>query len=81
MLLLEKTRSNFLHIIPQEQQITIYIPCKVPHKRKFQEAPCHNPEREKVIRTGNNIDNRKLKLFNFYTIENLKKNIAMLVNR
>ena len=33
--------------------------CKVPHKRKFHEAPCHKPDREKVIIIGNAIDSKK----------------------
>ena len=36
--------------------------CKVPHKRKFHEAPCHKPDSEKVIITGKTIDSKKLKL-------------------
>ena len=34
--------------------------CKVPHKRKFHEAPCHKPDSEKVIIIGNAIDSKKL---------------------
>ena len=55
--------------------------CKVPHKRKFHEAPCHKPDSEKVIITGKAIDSKKLKLVKFFAIENLKNLIAIFVKR
>ncbi len=55
--------------------------CKVPHKRKFHEAPCHKPDKEKVIITGSTIESKKLKFVKFSFIENLKNLIAMFVKR